>query len=465
VWDPWADTSNAATAVRFEYDDNNNRTYTHFPASTGVTVEMQYDKSNRQTLIVATRSGVANPLMRHAYSYMSGSKDTALRTSHTIDGTTVSHTYDGLNRLKNANGGTYTRGYTYDKASNVTSATTSGTTTGYKVNAANQLCWSGTGAAPTSCPTGQYTFDGNGNLTGSNTGWAFSYNNADQTTAITRGGTLTPFTYTGADQTQRDQAGDTTFVTSALGHHQRHPRPRTHRHHHHGGHHRHRRDHHDRRDRARRRVPPQQGHHRLLHPRQHRQPHQPPRRRHHPEELLLPPRRPRLRHAPHRQHRHQGQQLHLRRLRQQPAPPRPSPTPGATPAATTTPKTKLTKFGTRYYDPTIQRWTQRDPEAHYRNPTEGNRYGYAGSDPVNSVDQSGRAECVVLILLCWQKQAEVAMTPYLIGAATLVVVGTLAVACTVVTLGTCLLVIIPLMVLVGGFGAYATYESGKEVYF
>ncbi len=49
--------------------------------------------------------------------------------------------------------------------------------------------------------------------------------------------------------------------------------------------------------------------------------------------------------------------------------------------------TGLTKFGTRYYDPTLGRFTQRDPIsptlAHYR---------YAGRDPVNRVDPLGTQE-------------------------------------------------------------------------
>jgi RHS repeat-associated protein len=46
--------------------------------------------------------------------------------------------------------------------------------------------------------------------------------------------------------------------------------------------------------------------------------------------------------------------------------------------------TGLTKFGTRYYDPTLGRWTQRDPSGH-----EPNAYNYASCSPVNTVDPSG----------------------------------------------------------------------------
>jgi RHS repeat-associated protein len=44
------------------------------------------------------------------------------------------------------------------------------------------------------------------------------------------------------------------------------------------------------------------------------------------------------------------------------------------------------KFGERYYDPSIGRWTQRDPSGQ-----DANSYGYAGANPVNFVDLTGLA--------------------------------------------------------------------------
>ena len=55
--------------------------------------------------------------------------------------------------------------------------------------------------------------------------------------------------------------------------------------------------------------------------------------------------------------------------------------------------TGLYKFGARYDDPTIGRWTQQDPLAgRLSDPTSLNRYGYAEDDPVNLVDPSGKLE-------------------------------------------------------------------------
>ena len=47
-------------------------------------------------------------------------------------------------------------------------------------------------------------------------------------------------------------------------------------------------------------------------------------------------------------------------------------------------------MGERYYDPEIARWAQRDPVDQATSPTEGNGYMYAGADPINGSDPSGR---------------------------------------------------------------------------
>lgn len=53
--------------------------------------------------------------------------------------------------------------------------------------------------------------------------------------------------------------------------------------------------------------------------------------------------------------------------------------------------TGLTKFGIRYYDPSVGRWTQRTPVGgSLAETTKANSYMYADNDPVNRVDPSGR---------------------------------------------------------------------------
>jgi RHS repeat-associated protein len=61
--------------------------------------------------------------------------------------------------------------------------------------------------------------------------------------------------------------------------------------------------------------------------------------------------------------------------------------------------TGLYKFGTRYYNPTVGRWTQPDPKG--GNITDINslaRYAYADNDPINLTDSSGK-DCVTDIFL------------------------------------------------------------------
>ena len=62
---------------------------------------------------------------------------------------------------------------------------------------------------------------------------------------------------------------------------------------------------------------------------------------------------------------------------------------GAMPVATTV-STGLYKFGIRYYDATVGRWTQRDPVGGSLTETvKTNPYVYANDDPINMVDPSG----------------------------------------------------------------------------
>ncbi len=55
--------------------------------------------------------------------------------------------------------------------------------------------------------------------------------------------------------------------------------------------------------------------------------------------------------------------------------------------------TTLYKFGVRYYDPSLGRWTQQDPVGgSLGDLNAANRYTYANDDPVNVVDPSGKSE-------------------------------------------------------------------------
>ena len=104
---------------------------------------------------------------------------------------TTTYSYDGENRLIGANPG---GSYRYDAAGNLTGI--NGTTLSY--NAANEL---------TSAGSTTYGFDANGNETGNSAGLSLGYNDANQTTSIDG----TSQSYLGQGQTQRVSSGSTTY--------------------------------------------------------------------------------------------------------------------------------------------------------------------------------------------------------------------------------------------------------------
>ena len=53
----------------------------------------------------------------------------------------------------------------------------------------------------------------------------------------------------------------------------------------------------------------------------------------------------------------------------------------------------LYKMGERYYDPVVGRWTQQDPIYDPLDPKQSNRYAYVGNDPINFIDPGGAAAC------------------------------------------------------------------------
>jgi len=54
------------------------------------------------------------------------------------------------------------------------------------------------------------------------------------------------------------------------------------------------------------------------------------------------------------------------------------------------PGSGLVKFGQRWYNPTTGTWTQQDTLDNPLDPANANRYAYAGDDPINNLDVSGR---------------------------------------------------------------------------
>ena len=205
----------------FSYDADGRRTATYFNTVTGNTTWAArtlttYDKSGRITRITtALNSSPSNLVFDTSYCYSpfvsgqscptsSSSTDKALlqyATDH-LTGKVSVYSYDKGNRLTKAtNIGGHTFGYGYDADGNRTSVTTDGTTTqSLSYNSANQISSSG------------YSYDGAGNMTAAPGGTSYSYNAAEQMTSSTVNGTTSAHVYAGTGERELTSAGSNQFV-------------------------------------------------------------------------------------------------------------------------------------------------------------------------------------------------------------------------------------------------------------
>jgi YD repeat-containing protein len=163
---------------------------------------------------------ITTAYLNFSYFYTAGSAQTQLLQSvKLLDPVghsatyTRNYSYDTMNRLTNAevfnssNQEVQDWGYAYDKAGNRTSSSvfSPSQTTSYSYNTAEELTKTVQGSS-----TVTYSYDGNGNQTGSSNGYTFSYNQKNQTTAINAPGGNNSYTYSGPDQTERVQLNGTT---------------------------------------------------------------------------------------------------------------------------------------------------------------------------------------------------------------------------------------------------------------
>jgi RHS repeat-associated protein len=202
----------ASTPIQFQYNADGSRTQIAYP--NGVTEVLQYDDAQRLTRIYAEKQlGSGNILTSFTYAYTAGSTDSALRRSVTYQypgdtsATTVSYGYDGLDRLTSASGGGHTYAYGYGANGNMTSKTIDGTVTNYSYNGANEL--TGTG----------FSFDNNGSQTSdANVFSSATYNALAQMSSVTpTGGTAMAMTYAALGQSRRVKADGTAQVNDILG--------------------------------------------------------------------------------------------------------------------------------------------------------------------------------------------------------------------------------------------------------
>ncbi|WP_248760339.1 hypothetical protein [Pseudarthrobacter sp. SSS035] len=158
---------NATKCTGFTSDDNNRRTGTTYP--NGVMNTTVYDKAGRITSITAVNTSAA-VLAKRAYTYTTHpttARDGSLRKTVTTEaGTVTTYGYDAMKRLTSAVSGDETEAWTYDANGNRRTAAKTGTATIRSAyNAADQLCWTGSGAAACATPpvgASTYTYDGNG---------------------------------------------------------------------------------------------------------------------------------------------------------------------------------------------------------------------------------------------------------------------------------------------------------------
>lgn len=208
---------NSTKCTGFGYDDNNRRTATMYP--NGVKNATVYDKAGRVTSITATNTAAA-VLAKRAYTYTTHAttaRDGSLRKTMTTEtGAVTTYAYDAVQRLKSAVTGSVTEAWTYDLNGNrLTSARTGAATVHSAYNAADQLCWTGNAAGTCAAPpsgASTYTYDANGNTTKAGTP-TFAWNTFDQ---MTSAGT-TNFAYAGSSNTERTAAGAATFLNGSLG--------------------------------------------------------------------------------------------------------------------------------------------------------------------------------------------------------------------------------------------------------
>lgn len=200
--------------------ERNFRTQTQYP--NGVTVHATPDASSRVDLLEAKRGTTL--LLKRDYHYKDANGSDRAVLQHVTDESSrkTAYTYDTLNRLdvaeqKNSGGTVVAKwDYAYDKAGNRTSENVHGAgTTTYGYNAANQL----TSLTPSGGGTRTFTYDNVGNELTNGSGRTLEYNVRDQTIGITptSGGIKTILAYSGASQDDATLEGSTTIQNNVLG--------------------------------------------------------------------------------------------------------------------------------------------------------------------------------------------------------------------------------------------------------
>ena len=206
----------------FSYDNDNHLKVTQFPG--GATQTSTWNANGTMASIVgANSSGTTETSF--VYTSAVGTQDESLVQTRVENdpsvssATTVTYGYNSSNELTSAvttGGSSSTLDYYYDAAGNRCSAAATGTpalcptgTNYYAYNADDEL---------TAGPTGSYTYDGAGNQTSSPQLSNLTYNSKNQNNSTTpSGGSAVASTYADASSTDRTADGSTTLVSGRSG--------------------------------------------------------------------------------------------------------------------------------------------------------------------------------------------------------------------------------------------------------
>jgi RHS repeat-associated protein len=121
-----------------------------------------------------------------------------------------SYSYDWLDRVTTATGGWGTTTYRFDGDGNTLSTTTGGLKNAYTYKAYTNKIVSNNELASTSSPAVSYTYDGDGNTVTKSGGWKYFYNAEDEMTkAVHNGVTVQTNLYDGAGNRVQQVAGST----------------------------------------------------------------------------------------------------------------------------------------------------------------------------------------------------------------------------------------------------------------
>jgi RHS repeat-associated protein len=208
------------------YDAAHRRSFTAYP--NGVTEHVGYDIFGRLETVSAEKNSVN--ITQFTYTYKT-TGDLSLRASVTdLTGNTTTYDYNTHNRLTSAeqtNSSNTTINdwaYDYDPVGNMTLKTVNTQSTASAFNAANQLCWTVPGLTAPGCdqtpPAGrtEYAYDDGGNMTEAGAQW-FDYNHLNQSTAISdpTGTNDQEMEYAGSTQDERLTRDDTAYLTGPFG--------------------------------------------------------------------------------------------------------------------------------------------------------------------------------------------------------------------------------------------------------